>query len=286
MTNFRSNFRSISFYLKALFVAYYGLMIETFTYKEVMPSDVLDRYTFLETRSAAKIAQAVCPEEFQEIIEVLRRFELTPEILLSPGGNRGAVPTIIDGAFAEMGWEEARVDIARQAYFFPGHNSKITALDNPSKYIDYLVSDTYQTGYSIDNVKGRVALDVEWNPKDGNLDRDFSAYRSWYEEGLIDVSFLITRVQADTRMLAKKLWDDYIGLHPEYTEHTQLVDYGTTTTSNYEKGAQRIIRGDLGLCPILMIGIGQSTWNSKPWSGTILRWDKKEKAHVLCNAFS
>ncbi|WP_205409713.1 BglII/BstYI family type II restriction endonuclease [Pseudothauera hydrothermalis] len=37
-----------------------------------------------------------------------------------------------------------------------------------------------QEGYLIDNVKGSVALDVEWNAKDGNLDRDFGAYRAWH----------------------------------------------------------------------------------------------------------
>lgn len=261
-------------------------MIETFTYKEVLPNDVLERYEFLETRSAAKIAQAICPQELDEIVQVLRKFELTPELLLSPGGNRGAVPTIIDGAFETMNWQEARVDISRQAYYFPGHNSKLSALENPEQYSDFLVSSTYQTGYSIDNVKGRVALDVEWNPKDGNLDRDFSAYRSWHEEGLIDVSFLITRVQSETKMLAKSLWDNYFSLHPEQPKSKQLVDYGTTTTSNFEKGAQRIIRGDLGLCPILMVGIGRNAWNSRHWDGTVLRWDKEEQAYSICDAFT
>lgn len=265
---------------------YDDYMIETFTYKEVISEDILQKYSFFETRSATKIAQALCPAEFEEIIDVLRRFELTPELLLSPGGNRGSVPTLIDGAFDEMGWQEARVDIARQAFYFPGHNSSLSASDDPSAYDDYLISSTYQNGYSIDNVKGRVALDVEWNPKDGNLDRDFSAYRSWYEEGLIDVSFLITRVQSETKALAKELWDAYIALHPECSGHKQLVDYGTTTTSNYEKGAQRIIRGDLGSCPILMIGIGRDAWNKEPWRGTVLRWDKGSEAYATCDAFS
>lgn len=261
-------------------------MIETFTYKSVIPADLLAKFSFLETRSASAVAKAVCPREFSEVLDVLRRFELTPEILLSPGGNRGSVPILIDSAFEELGWEEARVDIARQAYYFPGHNAKLSAENNPSSCKEYLVSDTYQTGYSIDNVKGRVALDVEWNPKDGNLDRDFSAYRSWYEEGLIDVAFLITRIQADTKNLAKKLWSAYLSTHPEQRGKRQPVDYNTTTTSNFEKGAQRIIRGDVGTCPILMIGIGEAAWNQLPWSGAVLKWDKNEQCLALHDAFT
>ena len=33
-------------------------------------------------------------------------------------------------------------------------------------------------GYKVDNLKSRLALDVEWNAKDGNLDRDVGAYRA------------------------------------------------------------------------------------------------------------
>jgi hypothetical protein len=45
------------------------------------------------------------------------------------------------------------------------------------------LAEVYQEGYLVDNFKGRVALDVERNAKDGNLDRDLSAYRAWHEAG-------------------------------------------------------------------------------------------------------
>lgn len=63
-------------------------------------------------------------------------------------------------------------------------------------------SEVRNEGYKVDNVKGRVALDVEWNAKDGNLDRDVGAYRALYEAGIINGAAIITRTQADLRTSA------------------------------------------------------------------------------------
>ena len=63
-------------------------------------------------------------------------------------------------------------------------------------------SEVVNEGYKVDNVKGRVALDVEWNAKDGNLDRDVGAYRALYDAGLIDGAVVLTRTHDDLRELA------------------------------------------------------------------------------------
>lgn len=52
-------------------------------------------------------------------------------------------------------------------------------------------SAVFNEGYKVDNVKGRMALDIEWNAKDGNLDRDIGAYRALYDAGLIDGAVVI-----------------------------------------------------------------------------------------------
>ena len=159
-------------------------MVETNTYNEVFPANILDKYTFMETGSASKIAEAVCPLELNDIIEVLNDFVLSSRLLLTKGGNRGPIPIILDGAFSDRGWIEARIDLYKRAFIFQGQNAPTVAEDPLGENANnHLVSETYQQGYSVDNVKGRIALDVEWNPKDGNLDRDFSAYRAWHNEG-------------------------------------------------------------------------------------------------------
>ena len=260
-------------------------MIETFTYQNAFPEDVLSKYTFMETRSASQILKHVCEQEFNDLLTVLRGFNLSARLLLTKGGNRGPIPTIIDGSFERLGWTEARVDMERRAFLFKGHNANNSAEDDPEAFKDHLVSRTYQRGYSIDNVKGRVALDVEWNPKDGNLDRDFSAYRAWHEEGLIDVAVLITRMHQETRELANSAWHSFIQHNPEYHNVSQLVDYRTTTTANFEKGRDRILRGDLGTCPILMIGIGESTYDGISWDGNIIKWNSSESDLFVKSAF-
>lgn len=261
-------------------------MIETRTYLDVLPKSLLDKYSFLETGSASKIASAVDPDAFEDIQDVLERFTLTSQLLLTKGGSRGPIPRLIDGAFEDRGWIEARIDLYKRAFRFPGQNAATVESDPFGKRAnDRLISQTYQKGYSVDNVKDRIALDVEWNPKDGNLDRDFSAYRAWHEEGLIDAAFLITRIQEDTKRIAKVAWDGFVSANPQYGKEAQPVDYGTSTTANFEKARERVLRGDLGTCPILVIGIGEKTWDGKPWDGKKAQYFKEEGKMYLVDAF-
>lgn len=265
---------------------YHVSMIETCTYKKVLPESLLGKYVFLETGSASQIANVVNPEAFHDIIQILDRFTLTAQLLLTKGGSRGPIPRLIDCAFGSRGWIEARVDLYKRAYLFPGQNAPTVQNDPLGKRAnEVLISETYQQGYSVDNVKDRIALDVEWNPKDGNLDRDFSAYRAWHQEGLIDVAVLITRVQEDTRRLAKTIWNDFITRHPEHCRKAQPVEYGTSTTANFEKARERVLRGDLGTCPILVIGIGENTWDGKPWDGRKAQYIKSKGFLALVDSF-
>lgn len=261
-------------------------MIETKTYLDVLPKSLLDKYSFLETGSAAKIASAVNPNAFEDILDVLESFVLTSQLLLTKGGSRGPIPRMIDEAFESRGWIEARIDLYKRAFCFPGQNAATVEKDPLGKRADdHLISQTYQKGYSVDNVKDRIALDVEWNPKDGNLDRDFSAYRAWHEEGLIDAAFLITRIQEDTKRIARDAWSEFISANPHLKREKQPVDYGTSTTANFEKAQERILRGDLGTCPILTIGIGEKTWDKKPWDGRKVQYFSDEHTMYLVDSF-
>jgi hypothetical protein len=105
-------------------------------------------------------------------------------------------------------------------------------------------------GFEVDNLKRRVALDVEWNAKDGNLDRDLSAYRALYDVGLLDVAVIITR--------------DHYGISQLAAQDLRSVDaarrLGTTTTTSIEKLEDRLKRGDGGGCPVWAVGITRATW--------------------------
>jgi hypothetical protein len=234
-------------------------MFETKTYDDplVLAPEVRARWTLLETSSAAAVLRSVCPEEWRDITEVLSEFALDPVHWLKKGGNRGDVAKIIDGRFAERGWREMRVDLSTQGVLISRKNEEIERLP-----------PVYQEGYLVDNFKGRVALDVEWNAKDGNLDRDLSAYRAWHEAGVISAAVLITQDRIALKTLAEQLWTEYQAGLPRSRRNAKLpIDLNTSTTTNLEKAALRVRRGVMGTCPLLVVAATVATWNGQPYSG-------------------
>ncbi|MET3446703.1 BglII/BstYI family type II restriction endonuclease [Ralstonia sp. 1138] len=232
-------------------------MFETKTYDDPMVLDpaIRERWAFLETSSAAAVLRAVCREEWADITEVLRTFQLVPNRWLRAGGNRGDIAQEIDGMFSDLGWREIRVDLTTQGILLTKNGKEVERLE-----------PQYQEGYLVDNFKGRVALDVEWNAKDGNLDRDLSAYRSWHEAGVISAAVLITQDRVRLKELADRLWRDYQLTLPEEERKFKLpIDLSTSTTTNLEKAALRVRRGVMGTCPLLVVAAIPATWNQQPY---------------------
>jgi hypothetical protein len=232
-------------------------MFETTTYDDplVLAPAIRARWEFLETSSAAAILKAVCPAEWADITDVLANFALDPSQWLKAGGNRGAIAIEIDDMFAQRGWAERRVDLHTQGILYAANKAEIGRLPV-----------VIQEGYLVDNFKGRVALDVEWNAKDGNLDRDLSAYRAWYEAGVISAAVLITQDRLPLKKLAKQVWGDYQATLPPNLQDPKLpIDVGTATTTNLEKTALRVKRGVMGTCPLLVVAATKATWNGRPF---------------------
>lgn len=233
-------------------------MFETKTYDDpvVLAPRIRRRWAFLETSSAAAVLRSVCPTEWEDITDVLGSFSLDPVSWLKKGGNRGDIAKQIDDQFSKRGWRETRVDLVTQGVLLSKREEEIERL--PA---------VHQEGYLVDNFKGRVALDVEWNAKDGNLDRDLSAYRAWHEAGVISAAVLITQDRADLKTLADRLWADYQKTLPSPQRNLKLpIDLGTSTTTNLEKAALRVRRGVMGTCPLLIVAATSATWNGKPYS--------------------
>jgi hypothetical protein len=124
----------------------------------------------------------------------------------------------------------------------------------------------YQEGYLVDNFKNRIVLDVEWNAKDGNLDRDLAAYRSWYEAGLISAGVIITKDRLSLLGLARRLWTAHQEGLPEDRRTKKLpIDLSTSTTTTFDKAEIRMRRGVMGTCPVLIIAASEVTWNQQPF---------------------
>ena len=148
----------------------------------------------METNSAAAVMKAVCPAEWDDIVNVLSNYRLDPKYWLKAGGNRGDVAEQIDEEFHKQGWKEARLNLSTRGILYSADEQKIGELP-----------EVYQKGYLVDNLKNRVVLDVEWNAKDGNLDRDLASYRSWYEAGVISAGVIITKDRLSLLALARKI---------------------------------------------------------------------------------
>lgn len=232
-------------------------MFETTTYDDplVLLPAIRSRWEFLETSSAAAVLRSVCPDEWADICTVLDQFSLAPHQWLKKGGNRGDIAKEIDEMFAQRGWREIRVDLRTEGILYAKSGREVGRLPAVE-----------QEGYLVDNFKGRVALDVEWNAKDGNLDRDLSAYRAWHEAGVISAAVLITQDRLPLKDLAQELWNDYQNTLPAQYRNPKLpIDLNTSTTTNLEKAALRVRRGVMGTCPLLVVAAARATWNGRPY---------------------
>ncbi len=208
------------------------------SYDHAVPAEVLARYDWCETRNAASILRHTNPAEFADMLAVIGDFRLeVARDIAPPGRNESLTAAYLNRAFRIRGWREADYNVQvtavlRLLAFAPAGDTEAVTR----------TSVVASPSYLVDNVKGRVALDVEWHAKDGNLDRDLAAYRALYDAGIIDGAVMITMTRADLRALALRA-------DPATTK------FGTSTTTNLTKVLPRLTRGDGGGCPILVVSI-------------------------------
>lgn len=255
-------------------------MALTNSFEKHIPEDIRQRYVFAETRDAAGVLAAACPEEWSELLDFLREFKLHTTSLMLPGGSKSKVVEDLEGLFYAHGWEETRIDSERILYRVPKKsgekkpvklegpkgvaNSTLERLQISKSQPHVSVETLFQEGYLVDALKGKMAVDIEWNAKDGNLDRDISAYRAWYDFEQIVGAVLITKDLDSCRELLNQICHDFEAKHPK-AKGKMPVDLGTTTTTSIQKARERIKRGDAGGCPVLVIGITKNTWDGEDY---------------------
>lgn len=242
-------------------------MLQTNSFEDdnVMPSRIFDRYAWMETGYAAAVLQATSPDEYNDLLTVLDNFSLSPNSWLVAGGNKGDIAAMLDDRFRELGWKETRIDTQVRGIFMT---------DFRRLRGDYVpqqretVPTIYSEGFRVDNHKGRMIVDIEWNAKDGNLDRDLSAYRSWYEYGLINGAVIITKDRPALLHLARHVWGEYQETLPERERNPKLpIDLSTSTTTSFDKAEIRVNRQGAGTCPVLIVGVTDATWDGTPFTG-------------------
>ena len=183
----------------------------------LVPPDLRELYHVKEWRNASGVLSTACPQEWAEIIEVLREFRLLRSEVEAAGRNRSPISRQIDSAFYARGWIEKDFDtvieIDGQRFASPTH--------------------------SVDCFKGRVALEVEWNNKDPFFDRDLNNFRLLFELRAIDVGVIVTRSSE---------------LQNIFTRLGKGPSYGASTT-HHTKLWPRLDGGGGGGCPVLTFAI-------------------------------
>lgn len=223
-------------------------------------ADVLNLYDVYSYRHAAAILKTSFPDELNEIETALLNFKITTNDIAKPGGNESDIPKQFSAALRPHDWFETRIqgDLVIRVYeqseeLLP--SGKLKKLTRPEKQA--ITLDNYIDGHKIDYVKGRVALDMEWNSKDQTYDRDLYAFRMFHECGIISVASLITRSEKlnsifDVTPLLKK--DGTVDIDSGGKPKLCKQKYGASTTW-MGKLLYRLNTGRHGGCPVLVFGI-------------------------------
>jgi hypothetical protein len=217
-----------------------------------IPTDILARYEVYSYRSAALILKEAHPEEFAELMEVLRGFELTTRMVRMPGGNESQIPKAISALLRPKGWHETIIQadlLVRLLWKEPAGTRSGKEVFTERE--DHLTRAKFLDGHKVDYVKNRVAFDLEWNSKDQTFDRDLYAFSAFSQCGVVDVGVLVTR-SVELNPVFRSL--TALDKHGNDTGNPLHTKYGASTTW-MGKLLYRLNAGRNGSCPVLAFGI-------------------------------
>lgn len=191
----------------------------------LVPQDVDLRYEVHQWRNGLAILSTAHPDEWKDILAVLRGFRLLKSDIVTPGGRKSRVATKIDSALYARGWREKSFD------------TRIVVDD-----VEHIAPT-----HRVDCFKNRVALEVEWNNKDPFYDRDLTNFRLLFELRTLDVGIVITRCDE---------------LQSIFDRLGRGASYGASTT-HMSKLLPRLAGGGGGGCPIVAFGIRATSYSEQ-----------------------
>jgi hypothetical protein len=224
-----------------------------------IPTDLLSKYRFASYGRALSILVHGYNHEFIELMDALRRFQITVDMIRKPGGNESDIPKVIAGILRPEGWHETTIVgdlLVRRRW------KEVVGLKKNGKFkfhekMDEIKRLNFFDGHKIDFVKGRVAFDFEWNSKDQTFDRDLYAFNAFATAGAVDVAVIVTRDYTLNSIFSELGY----ALNKDGTVKTEdgkpvkiSSKYGASTTW-WGKLIYRLNAGRNGACPVLAIGI-------------------------------
>ncbi len=183
----------------------------------ILPSDIRDKYEVAERHHACAVLKNDFPNEWADLLAVLRSFRLKKSEIQARGGRKSPISVGINGSFASRGWKENSFQI-------------LVTVDgkevlSPTHHVDYF--------------KNRVAVETEWNNKDPFYDRDLTTFRLLFELNVLSIGVIITR------------GDD---LQRIFNALRKGKSYGASTT-HMSKLTPKLANRASGGCPVLVFGI-------------------------------
>lgn len=188
----------------------------------LVPAEIRSRFDVREWRNGLAVLHTAHSLEWRDILTVLREFELPASEIIAAGGSKSPIAKRVDQRLYDLGWHEKTYSTA-------------TIVDD----VRY-ESPTHK----VDCVKGRVALEVEWNNKDPFFDRDLNNFRQLFDLRAIDVGVIITR--------ASELQEIFNSLG-------KGSSYGNSTT-HLNKLLPRLEGGGGGGCPVVVFAITKACY--------------------------
>lgn len=189
-----------------------------------IPQSIRQKFRFDERRHASAILSKDFRQEWRDLEASLDHFVLKKSDILARGGGRSNIPQSIDGFLGTRGWAEKHFDIN-------------VVVDGTS----------YETPtHKIDNLKGRIGVEVEWNNKTEFYDRDLNNFRLLHQLDVISVGVIITRCSE-----LQNLFND-LGVGQKY---------GASTT-HWNKLIPKVDGGGAGGCPLLLVGIDLRSYDA------------------------
>lgn len=225
-----------------------------------IPQDIRDRYEIYSYRNAAVILSESRAEEFAEVLQALREFSMTTQMIRTAGGNESEIPKLLSKTLRPLGWHETVVQGDLLVQLLWREQVRTTRGGKPvfERRSREIKRAKFLDGHKIDYVKGKVAFDLEWNSKDQTFDRDLYAFSAFAQCGVIDAAVLVTRSEALNdvfRSVGPALKKDgTVERKKNGEERPTMEKYGASTTW-MGKLLYRLNAGRNGGCPVLAIGI-------------------------------
>src|SRR5688500_18354853 len=112
---------------------------------DLLPADIRELYTFHDYGHATSILAMDYKEEFEDLCNTLRKFRFTDDLVIKAGGS------------------ESEITKAFQALLRPDKKNPRWKVDRLNAELRVNEKTVKADSHLIDFVRGRVALDFEWN---------------------------------------------------------------------------------------------------------------------------